>query len=149
MKSTLRHIYMCRTANMSRRTCVVIKQIQSNQFPSFYYPRPVLAFGYWRCLRLCVCLCVNHNLGPIQARITKFEAKVQNSLFKVPLVLWSNRSWYSRSNLTLKSKSTHFELVHTIIHHPLKRLILRVKVKFNLKRQNFQFHHYLKYITTI
>ena len=31
MKATLRHIYLCRTANMSWRTCVVIKQIQSNQ----------------------------------------------------------------------------------------------------------------------
>ena len=27
---TLRHIYLCRTANMSWRTCVVVKQIQSN-----------------------------------------------------------------------------------------------------------------------
>ena len=31
MKATLRHIYLCRTANMSWRTCVIIKQIQSNQ----------------------------------------------------------------------------------------------------------------------
>ena len=31
MKATLRHIYLCRTANMSWRTCVVVKQIQSNQ----------------------------------------------------------------------------------------------------------------------
>ena len=30
MKATLRHIHLCRTANMSWRTCVVIKQIQSN-----------------------------------------------------------------------------------------------------------------------
>ena len=30
MKATLRHIYLCRTANMSWRTCVVVKQIQSN-----------------------------------------------------------------------------------------------------------------------
>ena len=30
MKTTLRHIYLCRTANMSWRTCVVVKQIQSN-----------------------------------------------------------------------------------------------------------------------
>ena len=31
MKATLRHVYLCRTANMSWRTCVVVKQIQSNQ----------------------------------------------------------------------------------------------------------------------
>ena len=30
MKATLRHIYLCRTANMSWRTCAVVKQIQSN-----------------------------------------------------------------------------------------------------------------------
>ena len=30
MKATLRHICLCRTANMSWRTCVVVKQIQSN-----------------------------------------------------------------------------------------------------------------------
>ena len=30
MKVTLRHIYLCRTANISWRTCVVVKQIQSN-----------------------------------------------------------------------------------------------------------------------
>ena len=39
MKATLRHIYMCRTANMSLRTCVVIKQIQSNQ-PTCMQNRP-------------------------------------------------------------------------------------------------------------
>ena len=32
MKATLRYIYLCRTANMSWRTCVVVKQIQSNHF---------------------------------------------------------------------------------------------------------------------
>ena len=30
MKATLGDIYLCRTANMSWRTCVVVKQIQSN-----------------------------------------------------------------------------------------------------------------------
>ena len=34
MKATLRYIYMCRTANMSWRTCVVVKQIQSNPIQS-------------------------------------------------------------------------------------------------------------------
>ena len=46
-----------------------------------FYPRPVLAFGYCRCLRLSVCvsMCVHQRLGcpcnnssPVQARITKF-----------------------------------------------------------------------------
>ena len=47
----------------------------------FYYPRPVLAFGYCRCLRLSVCVsvrvrqplaCPRDNLWPVSARITKF-----------------------------------------------------------------------------
>ena len=31
---------------------------------NYFYPRPVLAFGYCRCLRVCVCVClsVNHEL---------------------------------------------------------------------------------------
>ena len=37
MKATLRHIYLCRTANMSWRTCVVVKQIQSNQPPGWHH----------------------------------------------------------------------------------------------------------------
>ena len=31
-------------------------------FSNDFYPRPVLAFGYCRCLRVCVCLSVNHKL---------------------------------------------------------------------------------------
>ena len=85
-------------------------------FPNFY-PRPVLAFGYCRCLRLCVCVCLSvcqsfacprDNLGPIQARITKFGPKMQKTLVKVPIVLWTDRPWPSRSNLTWKSKFTPF-----------------------------------------
>ena len=35
-KQLLRHIYPCRTANMSWRTCVVVKQIQSNHVLSTF-----------------------------------------------------------------------------------------------------------------
>ena len=46
-----------------------------------FYPRPVLAFGYCRCLRLSVCVsvrvrqppaCPRDNSSSVQARITKF-----------------------------------------------------------------------------
>ena len=37
MKATLRYIYLCRTANMSWRTCVVVKQIQSNPIQSSHW----------------------------------------------------------------------------------------------------------------
>ena len=51
----------------------------------FFYPRPVLAFGYCHrpCLCVCQCVCVyvyqslacphNNNSSAVQARITKFE----------------------------------------------------------------------------
>ena len=96
---------------------VPIKSI--NQHISFgrFYPRPVLAFGYCRCLRLCVCVCLSvcqsrvcprDNSSPVQARITKFGAQIQNTLVKVPIVLWGDRPWPSRSNLTWKSILTSF-----------------------------------------
>ena len=59
----------------------------------FYYPRPVLAFGYchrlrlWVCVSVCVYVCVyqsracpHDNSSPIQARITKFGPEMQNTL---------------------------------------------------------------------
>ena len=84
-----------------------------------YYPRPVLAFGYCRCLRLCVCVsvclsvcqslaCPRDNSGPVQARIAKFGPKMQKTFVKVPIVFGTNWPWPSRSNLTLKSEFTPF-----------------------------------------
>ena len=86
-----------------------------------FYPRPVLAFGYCRCLRLCVCVCLSvclsvcqsrvcprDNSSPVQARIAKFRAQMQNTLVKVPIVLWGDRPWPSMSNLTWKSNFTSF-----------------------------------------
>ena len=82
-----------------------------------FYPRPVLAFGYCRCLHLCVCVCLcvcqsfacpRDNSGPVQARIAKFGPKMQKTLVKVPIVLGGNWPWPSRSNLTSKSEFTQF-----------------------------------------
>ena len=61
MKATLRHIYLWRTANMSWRTCVVVKQIQSNpiQSPPSWPPKVLLLCRSWgacvprRSQRLC------------------------------------------------------------------------------------------------
>ena len=97
-----------------------------------FNPRPVLAFGYCRCLRLCVCLCLSvckslacprDNSGPVQARITKFEPKMQNTLVKVPIVLWTDRPWPWRSNLTWKSKFTPF---WTCPHHNSPSIQVRI-----------------------
>ena len=53
-----------------------------SEFLSHFYPRPVLASGYCRCLCLSVHpsvrqsvhhpVCLRHNSSPVQARITKF-----------------------------------------------------------------------------
>ena len=95
----------------------------NNLISPFCYPRPVLAFGYCRCLRLCVCVsvcscvrvcvcqsraCPHDNSPLIQARITKFGTKVQKALVKVPIVFGDDRPWPSRSNLTWKSNLTSF-----------------------------------------
>ena len=90
-------------------------------FLFFFYPRPVLAFGYCRCLCLCVCVCLSlylsvcqsricpyDNSSPVQARITKIGAQMQNTFLNVPIVLWGDRPWPSRSNLTWKSNFTSF-----------------------------------------
>ena len=83
----------------------------SNQARSLFYPRPVLASGHCRCP--CPSVrpspsCPRNNSSPVQARITKFGPKKQNTLVKVPIVLRGNRPWPSRSNLRSKSKFTPF-----------------------------------------
>ena len=84
-----------------------------NKFENYtFYPRPVLAFGYCRCLRVSVCLCVRQswacpsdNSSTVQARITKFGSEKQNTLVKIPIVFWGNWPW---PNLTSNSKLTPF-----------------------------------------
>ena len=51
------------------------------------------------CVYLCACqslACPRDNSRPVQARITKFGPKMQKTLVKVPMVLWTDRP--SRSN---------------------------------------------------
>ena len=74
-----------------------------NNTSSFhFYPRPVLAFGYCRCLRLCVCVsvclcvhqpraCPRHNSSHVQVRTTKFGKfgqNMENNLVKVHIVIF-------------------------------------------------------------
>ena len=67
------------------------------------------------CLSVCQSLaCPRDNSGPVQARITKFGPKMQKTLVKVHIVLWTDRPWPSRSNLTWKSKFTPF---WACLHH--------------------------------
>ena len=43
-------------------------------------------------------VCPHHNSSPIQAKITKFRPKVQNTLVKIPIILWGDWLWPSGSN---------------------------------------------------
>ena len=83
--------------------------------------KPEASFGHRVFVVACVCVCVSVCLsvcqllacprddwGPVQARITKFGPKMPNTLVKVPIVMWTDRPWPSRSNLSWKSKFTPF-----------------------------------------
>ena len=101
-----------------KHVCIAVSNLNEDIWFNaigFYYPRPVLAFGYCRCLRLSVCVCVRqpracprHKSPRVRARTTKFGQKVQNNLVKVPIVLGGDWPWPSRSNLTWKAKFTPF-----------------------------------------
>ena len=52
--------------------------------------------------------CPHDNLSAVQARITKFETQVKNTLVKIPITLKGDWLWTSRSNLTWKSNFTSF-----------------------------------------
>ena len=83
--------------------------------------RPVLAFGYCRCLRLfcvsvspCVCVCarVNHLLvrvitrDPFKLGSPNLDQRCKRLWLRFLLFWGGNRPWHSRSNLTLKSEFT-------------------------------------------
>ena len=80
-------------------------------------PEPDLAYGYCRCLHLCVRVHVSvfqpwvfprDDSLHVQAMITTFGPEVHNNLVKVPLVLVGNWPW--PWNWSLKSKFTPFWL---------------------------------------
>ena len=64
------------------------------------------------CVSVSVCVsitaCLRDNSGPIQARVIKFGPKVQNNLVRMPIVLWGDWPWPSRSNIRSESKFTPF-----------------------------------------
>ena len=93
------------------------------------------------CVRVCVCVCVcvclslacpRDNSGPVQARITKFGPKMQKTLVKVPIVLWADWPWPSRSNSTWKSKFSPF---WACLHHNSPPIQARI-TKFGPEVQN-------------
>ena len=74
------------------------------------------AFRYCRCPGPSVRVreprvCPRHHSSPIHARITTREPEVQSTLVKIPIVLWGDCPWPSRSNLS--RILPHFEAVRT------------------------------------
>ena len=91
-----------------------------------FYLRPVLAFGYCRCLRLCVSLCINHLLGHV---ITRDRFKLASLNLKhrckrpwlTSLLFWGVIDLYLQGQICLQSQDLpHFELGRAITHHPFK-----------------------------
>ena len=89
--------------------------IYMNFLPEASFGLWVLSLPAYVCLCVSVCLsvcqslaCPHDNSGPVQVRITIFGPNMQNTVVKIPIVLWSDRPWTSRSNLTWKSKFTPF-----------------------------------------
>ena len=77
-----------------------------------YVLLPEASFGL-RVLSLpaCVCVCVRvsvrqssacpcNNSSTVQARITKFGPEMEKTLVKIPIILWDDWPWTSRSNRT-------------------------------------------------
>ena len=91
-----------------------------------FYPRPVLAFGYCRCLRVCVCLSVNHQLvRAVTHQPFKLESPNLDQRCKRPwlrsLLFFGMIDLELQGQIELKSQNLpHFELVRAISHHKLK-----------------------------
>ena len=121
------------------------------------------------CLSVCQSLvCPSDNSGHVSARITKFGPNMQNTLVRVPIVLWTDRPWLQGQIQLEIPNLLHFELVCNIPHHSFKpgssnlnqrckihwlrsRLFcgaidLDLRVQIWLTKWNFQVLPYRKYI---
>ena len=101
-----------------------------SQITFCFYPRPVLAFGYCRCLRLCVCVCVrpcvNHELvraithDPFQLGSPNLGHRCKRPWLR-SLLFWGVIDLDLQGQILLQSQNLpHFELVCAITHHPFK-----------------------------
>ena len=93
---------------------------------SSFYRRPVLAFGYCRCLHLSVCVCVNHMLvrsithHPFKLGSPYWDHRCKRPWLRT-LLFWGAIDIDIQGQIELQSQNLPpFELVHTITHHQLK-----------------------------
>ena len=95
-----------------------------------FYPRPVLAFGYCRCLRLSVCpsvrVCGNHLLvraitrHPFKLGSPNLDHRCKRPWLR-SLLFWGVIDLDLQGQIKLQSqKLPHFELLGTITHHLFK-----------------------------
>ena len=105
-----------------------------------FYPRPVLAFGYCRCLCLSVCVrpCVNHKLirtithHPFQLGSPNLDQRCKRPSLRSLLFFWDDWSWPSRSYLTSKSKFTLFWACPCHNSQPIEVTISKFGTKMHL-----------------
>ena len=97
---------------------------------TYFYPRPVLAFGYCRCLRLSVCpsvrVCGNHLLvraitrHPFKLGSPNLDHRCKRPWLR-SLLFWGVIDLDLQGQIKLQSqKLPHFELLGTITHHLFK-----------------------------
>ena len=95
-----------------------------------FYPRPVLAFGYCHCLRVCVCVrvrvSVNHEFvraithQPFKLGSPKLDQICKRPWLRAPLFC-GMIDHDLRGQIELQSQNfSQFELVHAITHHQFK-----------------------------
>ena len=107
-----------------------------SKYAQLYYLRPVLAFGYCRCL--CVCVSVNHKLvhviinQPLKLESPNLDQRCKRPWLRSLLFL-GQLTLNFKVKLNLKSQNLlHFQLVHVISHHQLKSVFPNFDQKYIL-----------------
>ena len=112
------------------RNMIVVCHIDDLIWYLDFYPRPILAFGYCCCLRVCVCVCVrvsvNHELvravihQPFKLGSTNLDHKCKRPWLR-SLLFFGTIDLELQGQIELKIQNLpYFELVRAISPHQLK-----------------------------
>ena len=120
-----------------------------------FYPRPVLAFGYCRCLRVCVCVrvSVSHEFiraithQPFKLGSPNLDQRCKRPSLRA-LLFCGMIDRDLQGQIELQSQNLpHFELVHAITHHQLKLQFPNLEQNASQHCSNpYQFRVWLKLI---